>query len=156
MVRATLVIFAALSLFAFRAEASYDAHKVSDGSVVIVRSASNLAAFVISDQRTSPTEEAKYQWLLFKKEDSSNKWIKSGEGTGRTGDVPKSFWFFNYVTLDPIDIGQFKLYWSANSPGSGWVYFRYFSKISPENYCISENENLTNALEIAEKCFHSF
>ncbi len=155
MDRKTLLLFAVLSLFAFRAEASYDAHTAPDGSLIIVRSDSNLAAFVISDQRSTPTDEAKYEWLLFEKEESSNNWVKSGEGIGRTGDVPKSFLFFDYVTLNPIEIGPFKLYWSPKSPGHGWVYFRYFSKVSPNNYCISENERLKNTLEIARRCFAS-
>ena len=149
-------LLATLCLFALQAEASYDAHAIANGSLVLVRSNSNLAAFVISEQINTPTGQAKYEWLLFEKEESSNGWIKEQSGIGRTGDIPKSFLFIEYVALDPIEIGPFKLYWSSRGHGQGWVYFRYFSKIQPGDYCISENEKLENALQVAKDCFGLF
>jgi len=82
---------------------------VRDGTVVLVHKNKTYGAFILNKQDVDP-EETSYTWYyrtdgmgMFEKKTTA---IKAGKGRGAQ-----------------INFGPFSIAWSANTKGSGWIYY---------------------------------
>ncbi len=122
--------------------------QVHDGSLSIVRSEEMVGAFVVKNQRLNP-ERAEYEWLLYKKSENGEL-LEIDRGRGTTGDT--KVWILPLITQNPIEFGPFKIYWSGNTNGRGFLYFSYYPRDIEISYCIQNSGDLSNIQQWIAYC----
>jgi hypothetical protein len=138
----------AILLFSFATEAfGYQTEKVSDGTLVIVKTENKVGSFILRNQHTGP-DKARYEWALYENRNNAIKKINSG--TDETGD--KRIWILPLTFADPIEFGPFKFYWSGNTTGRGFVYFDYYPSDAKLEYCVTWQNNIDDTHEALESC----
>jgi hypothetical protein len=117
---------------------------IPDGAIVLVRSGTAYGAFILRSQKVQP-ESTEYSWYyrtdgkgVFNKNESS---VYSGNGMS-DGELN-----------NPIKFGPFKIRWSANTEGQGWIYYQHSvgARTKPEDLqmCITSERDI-NAIDASD------
>ncbi len=107
---------------------------VPDGRIVLVRHGAQRAAFILTNQRTTP-EATDLQWFL------------RTDGGGSLVPTDPSVATGKAVGVTKVDFRGFAIKWSIAEDGEGWVYFSVLptDTTSPPRYemCVTDETDIT-------------
>lgn len=86
---------------------------VKNGVVVLVRENGKYGAFILRNQSSDP-ERAEYDWW-YQSNGSGSFDTNSPTVTSGRGATPR------------IRFGNFDIFWSAESQGTGWIYYKHYA-----------------------------
>ena len=93
-----------------RGQSSANESPVPDARIVLLKRTNEAAAFILKNQRGSP-EQTDFYWY----------YRSDGRGTFPVGDPAVSSGFVSNASQ--VAFSTFKVQWSINTEGMGWVYF---------------------------------
>ena len=116
-----------------RGQSSANESPVPDGRIVLLKRTNEVAAFILKNQTGSP-ERTDFYWY----------YRSDGKGTFPVGDPAVSSGYVSNASQ--IAFATFKVQWSINTDGMGWVYLSSspteFGKVADYLICVTTETNL--------------